>query len=275
MVKINILLENNSIDDKYEIKHGLSVFIEYDNVRILLDTGPDDKFIKNAEKMNIDLSKVEYLFLSHNHNDHTGGLNDFIKVNSTAAIYLMDSIDSKYYKKAFVFYKFIGSKLDKKSYSRMIKAEDDLIIDNKIYFLKNTVSLHQKPTFNKVLYKKENGKKIKDNFNHEGILVLEDNNELVIFNSCSHNGILNVLETVKTKIPDKKIRAYVGGLHLCNPKTKEHEGTEYLDNLIKEIKRMDIIVYTGHCTGKYALNYMKEKLAEGLREINTGMKLNI
>ena len=275
MIKITVLLENSSVSDKYESKHGLSLLIDYNDTCILLDAGPDNKFIKNAEKMNIDLSKVRYLFLSHNHYDHTGGINDFIKVNSTAGIYLMDDIDSKYYAKGFIFYKFIGSKPDKSSYSRVIKADNDLIIDSTIHFLKNTACGHQKPTFNKVLYKKDNGKRIKDNFDHEGILVLEDNNELVIFNSCSHNGLLNIMETVKTKIPDKRIRAYAGGLHLCNPTTKEHEDNEYLDHLIDEIKRMGIVVYTGHCTGKYAMGYMKEKLGERLQEINTGMKLNV
>ncbi|MCL1865257.1 MAG: MBL fold metallo-hydrolase [Spirochaetes bacterium] len=275
MLKINVLLENYSIENRFKPRHGLSILIDYNGSNILLDVGPDDKFIENANKMNKDLTKITSLFLSHNHIDHTGGINEFIKVNNKANIYLMDDIDSKYYLKLLFFNIPIGLKLNKENRSRIIQTSDDVIIDDKIYFLKNTVSQYLKPTFNKKLYKKDKNKIIHDTFDHEGILVLEDNNELLIFNSCSHNGILNIIETVKSKIPGKRIRSYVGGLHLFNPATKIHESKEYLDYLIKELTKMNIIIYTGHCTGKFALDYMRGKLGEKIQEINTGMELSV
>jgi 7,8-dihydropterin-6-yl-methyl-4-(beta-D-ribofuranosyl)aminobenzene 5'-phosphate synthase len=275
MIKINVLLENYCIEDKYKSSHGLSVLIEYNDSNILLDVGPNNNFYKNANTKNIDLAKVDYLFLSHNHIDHTGGINEFIKINNTAKIYLMDNINNKYYIKIFFIKYPLGLRLNKKYSSRITQLEEDLIIDNKIYFLKNISSKYQKPTFNKQLYKKENSKLVLDTFDHEGILVLEDSNELLIFNSCSHNGILNVIGSVREKIPNKRVRAYLGGLHLFNPPTKATESSIYLDYLINELKEMNTIVYTGHCTGRFALNYMKEKLGEKIQEINTGMELSI
>jgi 7,8-dihydropterin-6-yl-methyl-4-(beta-D-ribofuranosyl)aminobenzene 5'-phosphate synthase len=275
MIKINVLLENFSISDHYKSKHGLSIFINCNGRSILLDTGPDDKFIKNAQKMGIDLSEVKHLFLSHNHNDHTGGLNGFMKINNSSNIYLVDNVDCKYYNKFFFLYIPIGLKLGKANYSRVTQVENDLSIEDKIYFLRNTVSDFIKPTFNKMLYKKVNNKIINDNFDHEGILVLDDNGELLIFNSCSHNGLLNVIETVRTKLGNRKIKSYVGGLHLCNPDTGEHENDEYLDSLVNRLKTMDMVIYTGHCTGKYAINYLKSKLGERIQEINTGMEFDI
>jgi len=273
MIKITVLLENNSFQPQYKSSHGLSILIEYENRNILLDTGPDDRYLTNAALKNIDLTKVKYLFLSHNHDDHTGGLNNFIEMNNSADIYIMDNINNKYYAKVLFFHKSIGTKLNKSYLSRITQIENDSIIDNKIHFIKNTVSEYKKPTFNNKLFKEKDGKKVNDTFDHEGILVFEDNNELLIFNSCSHNGILNAIETVKKKIPDKKIRSYIGGLHLFNPVSKINDSDEYLDYLINRLKDMDIIIYTGHCTGKYALNYMKNKLGNKIQEINTGMEL--
>ena len=275
MTRINVLLENFTINENYVPKHGFSLLIDHNNTGILLDVGPDGKFIKNAKSMNADLSKAEYLFLSHAHHDHTGGLNEFIEINTAARIYLMDSIHSKYYAKNQSSHISIGLNVKEENYSRIIQLNDDLVIDNKIFFLKNTVSDYIKPTFNKVLFKEDNGELVNDTFDHEGILVLEDNNELHIFNSCSHNGILNIIKTVKTKFPGKTIKTYVGGLHLCNPATKEQESADYLDSLTEEIKKMNIIIYTGHCTGKYAIDYMKEKLGKTIQEINTGMILDL
>ncbi|MCL2832474.1 MAG: hypothetical protein FWD78_04830 [Treponema sp.] len=116
---------------------------------------------------------------------------------------------------------------------------------------------------------------VNDNFDHEGILVLVDNNELLIFNSCSHNGILNIIETVTQKFPGKKIRGYIGGLHLGNAGVKFQESNEYLDSLIEKLKETQIKIYTGHCTGRPVLNYLKEKLGDKIYEINTGMELEI
>lgn len=275
MIKINVLLENNSINPQYKSKHGLSLFIEHCKKNILLDVGPDNNFIKNAEINNVDLSRTDYLFLSHNHNDHTGGLNDFMKINKTAKIYLMDNIFNKYYLKVLFVKLSIGLKFKKKNRSGIIQLKDDLNIENRIFFLGNSVSKYQKPLINNRLYKKHNGKIINDTFDHEGILVLDDGNEQVIFNSCSHNGILNCIDTVKAKIPNKKIRSYVGGLHIFDQIAKTREGSEYLDTIIDELKKTDIIVYTGHCTGKLALDYLKNKLGNRVHEINTGMELNV
>ena len=274
-MEINILLENNRIDTQYKTKHGLSILINFKDKNILLDVGPDRKFIENAGKMNLDLTKTEILFLSHAHNDHTGGLNDFFKINSNAVVYLMDKINSKYYVKHKLFNTPIGLKINKKNNTKITQLSDDLIIDNSIYFLKNTVKNYQKPASNNTLLKKYNRQIIPDTFDHEGILVFEENGELLIFDSCSHNGLLNIIETVEAKIPNKKIRSYVGGLHLSNPKTEQHESDEYLDMLASKFIQKGITLYTGHCTGRYSINYMKKKLNGKIQEINTGMKLNV
>jgi len=274
-MELYVLLENNSSDAALKSKHGLSLLITYRGKNILLDVGPDGKFIENSEKMNIDLKDVDLLFLSHSHNDHTGGLNKFFKVNNKALVYLMDKISSRYYIKLWSFYLSIGLKIRKKYNSKITQLSGDLVIDGSIYFLKNSISTYQKPNSNKNLFKRDSSGIVPDTFDHEGILVIEDKGELIVLNSCSHNGILNIIETVETKIPNKKIRAYVGGLHLSNPGTQQHESDEYLDMLIKQITQKGIAVYTGHCTGRYAIEYLKKGLNGQLTEINTGMKLKI
>ena len=275
MIKTKILLENYSVNTQCKPSHGFSILIEFNKKNILLDVGGDNNFPKNAVAMNVDLIDVDYLFLSHNHIDHTGGINKFLELNKTASVHLLDNIDNKYYIKLFFLKIPIGLKLNKKYRERITQLENDITLENKIHFFRNITSDFRKPTFNNKLFKKEGNKTVRDTFEHEGILVLEDGNELLIFNSCTHNGILNVIETVKAKLPNKKIRCFVGGLHLFNPTTKKNESNEYLDYLLKELENIDFIVYTGHCTGKYALNYMKEKLGDKIQEINTGMELYI
>src|SRR3712207_8398373 len=78
-MKITTIIEN-SLGDKKELynEHGISFFIETNNGNILFDTGQSGDFIKNANNLNIDLSKTDYLVLSHAHYDHCGGVKRFL-----------------------------------------------------------------------------------------------------------------------------------------------------------------------------------------------------
>ena len=89
-MKVKVLLENTKPENSNLcIEHGLSLLIEKDNKRVLFDTGgPKGCAIQNASILGEDLSKIDAVVLSHGHNDHTGGLLDFFKLNDNAPVYL-------------------------------------------------------------------------------------------------------------------------------------------------------------------------------------------
>ena len=64
-MKWTVLSDNRTCNDLLQTEHGLSILLEKEHHRILLDTGASDVFIHNAEKMGIDLSTVEYVFVSN------------------------------------------------------------------------------------------------------------------------------------------------------------------------------------------------------------------
>ena len=54
---------------------GFSALVEADGHRILVDTGArPETVLQNAREMNVDLSGVQEVILTHNHDDHVGGL---------------------------------------------------------------------------------------------------------------------------------------------------------------------------------------------------------
>lgn len=72
-LRITTLIENNSDENNTLIsEHGLSLYIEIDEIKILFDTGQSGDFIKNADKLKIDLNNLNYVILSHGHYDHSG-----------------------------------------------------------------------------------------------------------------------------------------------------------------------------------------------------------
>jgi len=99
-MKWTVLVDNRTNDPVLETEHGLSVFLETERHRILLDTGASDMLIRNAKQLGIDLSTVDYVFISHGHNDHAGGLKHFMKVNDTAKIIVSpDALSGKFFSK--------------------------------------------------------------------------------------------------------------------------------------------------------------------------------
>jgi len=70
-VKISLLMDNRA-KPGFLSEHGFSAWIEYEDQKILFDTGGSDALTENAQRMGIDLSTTDYLVLSHGHYDHTG-----------------------------------------------------------------------------------------------------------------------------------------------------------------------------------------------------------
>jgi 7,8-dihydropterin-6-yl-methyl-4-(beta-D-ribofuranosyl)aminobenzene 5'-phosphate synthase len=67
---------------------GYAALIEYAGKRILFDTGNNPDILEqNAMAKGIDLSKLDFVVMSHRHGDHMGGLPYLLKVNPTVKIY--------------------------------------------------------------------------------------------------------------------------------------------------------------------------------------------
>src|SRR5262245_31174374 len=66
---------------------GYSALVEYGGKRVLFDTGGHlDDFTFNARELGVDLSKLDFVVLSHRHGDHTTGLTQVLKVNPAVRI---------------------------------------------------------------------------------------------------------------------------------------------------------------------------------------------
>ena len=68
---------------------------------------PKVLLFQNAKTLNLDLSQVDAVVISHGHNDHTGGLLDFFKLNDNAPVYLKKEALNNHYTGKSLNKKFI------------------------------------------------------------------------------------------------------------------------------------------------------------------------
>jgi 7,8-dihydropterin-6-yl-methyl-4-(beta-D-ribofuranosyl)aminobenzene 5'-phosphate synthase len=275
-MKIITLVENTRIDNSaLEAKHGLSLYIETANRKLLFDIGPDNSAINNAQAMGIDLSMVEMLILSHAHYDHGRGLADFFKINSKAAVYLLSDCNDQYFsKQKDDSYKPIG--LDVELFSQYPKRfhffDHKLRLSDNMMLLAPTIHSTFQPRNNANLYTLENGLYSRDRFQHELILTVMEHGSLIIFTGCAHSGILNMILSVEGEFPGVPIQTVIGGFHLANPrdmKLAEEQETvvEIGSSLLKhQIQK----IYTGHCTGEEGFSLLQTILQDRIQKLTTG-----
>lgn len=261
-MKIVTLVENTTCNTELGVQHGLSFYIETDGSKILFDCGADGLFLKNAKKLGVDIAAVDSLILSHGHSDHGGGIQEFLKANIKAKIYISKHAFGDYYFKVLFFKKYIGLDKALKNNSRIVFVDRYLMIDENTVIFSDITADKLRSAQSKLL-KKENGKLFKDDFKHEQCLIVGD----TLFAGCAHTGIVNIYEKAKRI---KAIKHIFGGFHLYNPATKKTEDPTLVEDIAGELADEDIKIYTGHCTGKMAFEIMKPILGDKIKELSTG-----
>ena len=116
-MKAIMLVENQSVGE-CKAAHGLSLYIETPDHRLLFDLGPDRTFLENAGKLGVGLEKVDTVIISHGHYDHGGGLEEFLKLNSKARVYIQKNAFEPHYSTAQGKARNIGLKPELASHPR-------------------------------------------------------------------------------------------------------------------------------------------------------------
>lgn len=272
---ITTLVENSRISKEYINKHGLCIHIKTEKHNILFDLGPDDTFIKNARRLNIDIKDVDIVIISHGHKDHGGGLEAFLNYNKKAVIYISKYGFDNYYASFLTYARFyVGLNQVLKENKRIILTDDIHHIDEEVTLLSNITGDLFLPEGNSNLLVKEEGIFNLDNFKHEQHLILNDNGKNILVSGCSHTGIINILEEIKERVR-LDIKFIIGGLHLYNPITKKTEKPSFIKELGNKLHAKNIKIYTCHCTGVKAFKLLNNILGSDIKTLKTGQVIKL
>lgn len=242
---------------------GFSALIEGDGHRVLLDTGArPDTVLQNAKMLNIDLSTVQDVILTHNHWDHVGGLialrKELMKQNPSAM--------SRVHVARGIFYSRPGPNGEQ---NQMIEKKTEYEATGGKFIehdqageifpgawvtgpVPRTTQEHNWPSNAKV---QTPAGVMEDNIPEDQSLVLNTPKGLVVITGCGHAGIINILTFAREKFPDEPVQAVIGGLHLY-PATDQQ--LDWTADQMKEFKVSNLI--GAHCTGIEAVYHLREKL---------------
>ena len=275
-MKWTVLSDNRTNDNLLKTEHGLSILLETENDCILLDTGASDVFIRNATHLGIDLSTVDYVFISHGHSDHAGGLQHFVNCNRQAKILVSpEAMSGKFFSKRGNLHS-ITTEWPKIDDDRLVRIDQTCTIAENIHVIAHIPQNHPMPKGNQNLFvqnttphsdqRSENtvGDFIHDDFRHELVLYVDG----LLFTGCAHSGLENILAACPWPV-----HTVVGGFHLLDGLETEDELAVLAQRL--KAKYSETLFYTSHCTGDKVFATLKTIMGNQLHAFNCGMTITV
>ncbi len=231
-LEIIVLVDNNpSPAGRLKNAWGISLLVRRNGTSVLFDTGPDPEVLRtNCEALGIVLSSVDFVVLSHEHADHTGGISYVISQKPGIRIYVPKGFDEG------LIRRMRGLGADVVVLEGPTELSDGIM---------TTGPLRGPPS-------------------EQGLLVRGPSGSgWVLLTGCAHPGIEEMMR--KAKDLTGNLYAVIGGFHLIGAST---DRLERVVREIKEVGVKE--VYPIHCSGDEARSFIREHLPEVYRDGHVG-----
>ncbi len=247
-IRITTLSENTA-NYGFLGEWGLSILVEADGKRILMDTGLSFSAVHNAQKIGIDLDGIDNIVLSHGHVDHTGGLSEIVKMAGTIEIIAHPDIwTDKYARRNHEKEQFVGMPCTREELESLgarfnlsttpVGISDTIMTSGEIPMITGYEQIESN------LMIKKGGALIPDPLNDDLALFLNTEFGIVAILGCAHRGIVNTLRHAQKLTGQETVYAVIGGTHLF-PASEER-----IEQTIVALKDMGIQkMAVSHCTG--------------------------
>jgi 7,8-dihydropterin-6-yl-methyl-4-(beta-D-ribofuranosyl)aminobenzene 5'-phosphate synthase len=244
---------------------GYSALVEADGRRILFDTGANpDVVLRNAKALGVDLSKVDEVVLSHNHDDHTGGLlalrRELMAANPEAMGRAHVSVNIFLVRTDSKGRDDNGLTPRRAEYERLggrfVPHDGPIEIAPGVWFTGPVPRVHAETNWSTQGLKLHTIKGlVEDNVPEDAALVFDTSKGLVVLTGCGHAGIVNIAEDARRIVGAKPVFAVIGGLHLFAKSDKVIDWTG------AQLRRLGVrYLLAGHCTGIEATFRLRKDL---------------
>jgi len=269
-----ITLSENTANYGFLAEWGLSVLVEVDGMRILMDTGLSSSAVHNAQLMGIDLATIDRIVLSHGHADHTGGLREVLRIKKEVEIIAHPDIwASKYTRRdnqtqeQYIGIPFSREELESQG------ARFNLT-DQPVHISEHTITTGEIPMLMEYedvennLFVKKDGVLCQDPLADDLAIMIDAEFGLVVILGCAHRGIINTMHHAQKLTGKECVYAVIGGTHLFRA------SEERIERTIAELKDTGIQkLGVSHCTGFCAQARLFQEFGDAFFLNNTGTRI--
>lgn len=262
-LRITTLSENTAGMGEFLAEWGLSILIETDSLKILLDTGTSISAVHNAEALGIDLSKIDKIVLSHGHYDHTGGLRNMLgKMRKEVEIIAHPDIwQAKYHRRKGDPERYIGipfryEELESLgAHFRLTK--EPVVLGESILTTGEVPMVTEYETVDAGLFFKDNSIFKPDPVMDDQAIIIKTDSGLVIVLGCAHRGMINTIYHAQKISRTTEVQAVIGGSHLIGA------SEERLWQTITALKELGVQkLGLCHCTDLPIISVMAQEFGE-------------
>jgi len=275
-VRITTLSENTAGSLNLLAEWGLSILVEADGGKILVDTGLSFSAAYNAVALRINLSRIDKILLSHGHVDHTGGLLHILNMvkGKVEVIAHPDIWALKYAKRprgaqAYIGAPFLTEAAETLGASFNLTREPVWISDN-IVTSGEIPMITEYEKIDPVLCIKKNGEFKPDLLWDDQALFIKSERGLIIILGCAHRGVINTIRHAQKLTGVEPVYAIVGGTHLVNASAQRLDST-IAALLSAGIQRLGV----SHCTGLPVSAILARTFGQAFFFNNAGTRISL
>ena len=268
--QITVLYDAFGKDAAMKKDWGYAALVEVNGMRILIDTGNDPEiFAQNVKAKGVDLTRLDFVVMSHRHADHMGGLTYLLSVNPKVKIYAP--------KEGFGVYGFdLPSKFYRKAESlpAEMRYYDGLPPETmkfgtawpgaNIQLIDKTTEVAPGITLIALVSDATGTKELK-----ELSLAINTPDGVVLIVGCSHAGIEAIVAEAAKINPH--IHLIAGGFHLV---VAQDPAIEKVAMALHDTYKVDYIA-PGHCTGEPTFAVLKQAFGERYLYAGLGTRLGL
>jgi 7,8-dihydropterin-6-yl-methyl-4-(beta-D-ribofuranosyl)aminobenzene 5'-phosphate synthase len=269
--RITVLYDAFGKDAAMTRDWGYAALVEINGKRILFDTGDDPAiFAKNVKARGIDLTKLDFVVLSHRHGDHVSGVSYLLRANPKVRIYAPkdglggifgSDITSKFYRKDEAL------PAEKRYYGGTppeIMKLGTVFPGANIQLIDKTTEVMPGITLIALISDAPGTRELK-----ELSLAIDTPEGIVLVVGCAHPGIEAIVaEAVKI---NSHIHFIAGGFHLV---AAEDPVIAKVANALHNTYKVDFIA-PGHCTGEPTFDALQKAFGDRYLYAGLGTTLSL
>ena len=178
---LTVLYDNYVFDSRCQAEWGFSCLIETPEMLILFDTGGESEVLRhNIEALEVDVSQIDCIVISHEHWDHIGGIEVILGEKQDIPVYVPE--DFPYHIMSSI--RSLGGNCIETGNATKITES-----------ISTTNTLNGPP--------------------NEQALMIQTDDGLILVTGCSHPGVENLARNAYD-LTEESIRLVIGGFHLGN-----------------------------------------------------------